>query len=249
MYLYKFSYVINVLDVNLFRKLFLFYIYMTDFLSPTDTSHEKNILSPEPLVYTISDFIDDETCDHFIKKAKSSLGTALVADDNKGSTSKGRTNSNCWIAHNSDSITMKVANDIAKVVGLPVENAESFQVVHYDTEQRYNSHFDAFVKDDTEKNRRLLKRGGQRMITALVYLNDVEEGGHTSFANLKINVSPERRKLLVFHNCYPGTTKRHANSLHAGTPPTKGEKYAFNLWFREQNFKSTYEYNADDFKE
>lgn len=222
---------------------------MTDFLSLTDNSHEKNILSPEPLVYTISDFIDDETCDHFIKKAKSSLGTALVADDNKGSTSKGRTNSNCWIAHNSDSITMKVANDIAKVVGLPVENAESFQVVHYDTEQRYNSHFDAFVKDDTEKNRRLLKRGGQRMITALVYLNDVEEGGHTSFANLKINVSPERRKLLVFHNCYPGTTKRHANSLHAGTPPTKGEKYAFNLWFREQNFKSTYEYNADDFKE
>ena len=87
------------------------------------------------------------------------------------------------------------------------------------------------------------------MITALVYLNDVEEGGHTSFANLKIDVAPDKKKLLVFHNCYPGTTKRHANSLHAGTPPTKGEKYAFNLWFREQKFNSVYEYNADDFKE
>ena len=242
MYLYKFSYVINLLRANLFRKLFLFYIYMSD-------SYEKKILCDEPLVYTISNFIDDETCNHFIEKANLSLATALVADDNKGTTSKGRTNTNCWISHNTDSITMKVAKDIADVVGLPVENAESFQVVHYDTEQRYNGHFDAFVKDDTERNRRLLKRGGQRMITALVYLNDVEEGGHTSFANLKIDVAPDKKKLLVFHNCYPGTTKRHANSLHAGTPPTKGEKYAFNLWFREQKFNSVYEYNADDFKE
>lgn len=217
---------------------------MTDF-----HSSEKIILSNEPLVYTISNFIDDDTCAHFIEKAKSSLDTALVADENKGSTSKGRTNTNCWISHNSDSITMKVAKDIADIVGLPVENAESFQVVHYDTEQRYNAHFDAFVKDDTEKNKRLLKRGGQRMITALVYLNDVEEGGHTSFTSLKIDVAPEKKKLLVFHNCYPGTTKRHVNSLHAGTPPTKGEKYAFNLWFREQKFNSVYEYNADDFKE
>ena len=72
------------------------------------------------------------------------------------------------------------------------------------------------------------------MITALVYLNDVEEGGHTSFGKLNIHVNPEKRKLLVFHNCYEGTTKRHENTLHAGTPPTKGEKYAFNLWFREK---------------
>jgi prolyl 4-hydroxylase len=222
---------------------------MSELLNIENSSYQKNILSQEPLVYTISDFIDDETCDHFIQKAKPSLATALVALEKNGSTSSGRTNSNCWIAHNSDAITMSVANKIAEVVGLPLQNAESFQIVHYDTEQRYNAHFDAFVKDDADKNKRLLKRGGQRMITALVYLNDVEEGGHTSFTKLNINVAPEKKKLLVFHNCYEGTTKRHENSLHAGTPPTKGEKYAFNLWFREQNFHSVYEYNAEDFKE
>lgn len=221
---------------------------MTDFLNSENVALEKEILCQDPLVYTISNFIDDKTCEHFIQKAKPSLATALVALDKQGSTSQGRTNTNCWIAHNTDDITFKVANQIANLVGMPLENAESFQVVHYDTQQKYNGHFDAFVKDDTDKNKRLLKRGGQRMITALVYLNDVEEGGHTSFGKLNINVNPEKRKLLVFHNCYEGTTKRHENTLHAGTPPTKGEKYAFNLWFREQNYKTVYEYNAKDFK-
>lgn len=224
---------------------------MTDFSASTDSTQKKEILSSEPLVYTISKFIDHDTCDHFIKKAKPSLGTALVSRDIKGSTggsaSQGRTNTNCWLAHNSDSTTMKAAINIAIEVGLPIKNAESFQVVHYDTEQKYNAHFDGFIKDDSDKYKRLLKKGGQRMITALVYLNDVEEGGHTSFPKLNINVTPEKGKLLVFHNCYEGTTKRHPHSLHAGNPPTKGEKYAFNLWFREQDYKSVYEYNAADF--
>jgi len=34
----------------------------------------------------------------------------------------------------------------------------------------------------------------------------------------------------------PGTTKVHPDSLHAGRPVTKGEKFAFNLWFRENKF-------------
>ena len=42
--------------------------------------------------------------------------------------------------------------------------------------------------------------------------------------------------LLVWKNVVPGTTKIHPESLHAGRPVTKGEKYAFNLWFRENKF-------------
>ena len=68
-------------------------------------------------------------------------------------------------------------------------------------------------------------------MTALCYLNDVEEGGHTAFPNLNIKVKPEKGKLVVFHNCYPGTTNVHINSLHAGTAPTKGEKLIKSILF------------------
>ena len=82
----------------------------------------------------------------------------------------------------------------------------------------------------------ILKRGGQRIYTAIAYLNDVEEGGATEFRDLNISVKPKKGSILVWKNVLPGTTKVHPLSLHAGRPVTGGEKYAFNLWFRENKF-------------
>lgn len=207
----------------------------------------KEILCEDPLVYTITNFITQEEAEHFVEKSKPKMKRSVVSDEKKGSVSKGRTGYNCWLTHFTDEVTGKTAQRIADVVGLPIENAESFQVVYYDSGQKYDQHYDAYHKNDTDKSRRCLRQGGQRVKTALVYLNDPEEGGHTSFPKLNIKVKPEKGKLLIFHNCYEGTTNVHINSLHAGTAPTKGEKYAFNLWFREQAVHKVYEYNPSDF--
>ena len=71
------------------------------------------------------------------------------------------------------------------------------------------------------------------MCTALCYLNDVEEGGGTQFTRLNITVKAKKGRMLVFQNTYNGTNNKHLMSEHAGMPVLKGEKYAFNLWFRE----------------
>ena len=71
------------------------------------------------------------------------------------------------------------------------------------------------------------------MITALIYLNDVEDGGATSFPELDIAIKPKKGNVLVFHNTIPETTNIHPKSLHAGMPVSNGEKWAANLWFRE----------------
>ena len=39
--------------------------------------------------------------------------------------------------------------------------------------------------------------------------------------------------MRIFSNVYKDTNKLHPKSEHAGLPVIKGEKYAFNLWFRE----------------
>lgn len=202
---------------------------------------------PDPKIYTISNFITKEEADHFIEISKPKMKRSVVSDEKKGTVSKGRTGENCWLQHYTDEVTGRVANRIANLIGLPVENAESYQVVYYNTTQKYDQHYDAYHKNDTDKSRRCLRQGGQRVITALCYLNDVEEGGHTAFPNINLKVSPEKGKLVIFHNCYPGTTNVHINSLHAGTAPIKGEKYAFNLWFREQAVHKIYEYQPSDF--
>ena len=144
------------------------------------------------------------------------------------------------MSHNTDDITLRIANKICKLVEYPIENAESFQVIYYDKTQEYRNHYDAWKFDGSDKSRRCLIRGGQRMVTALVYLNDVEKGGATKFTKLDISVEAKKGRILVFHNHENNTNTVHPLSEHAGTPVIEGEKYAFNLWFRQQDRKKDY---------
>ena len=88
-----------------------------------------------------------------------------------------------------------------------------------------------------------LKNGGQRIITAIAYLNNVKKGGETSFPNIDKVIRPQKGKLLVFQNCYKGTDKPHPDSLHGALPVIKGEKWAFNLSYLYFFFKG---YLPDD---
>jgi len=203
--------------------------------APIRTDGNKIIYNDDPLVYVIEDFITDEECQHFVNASDSKLERAKTIGGKDGIYHENRTGSNCWIAHNHSEVTTNLGQRIADLVGFPLKNAESFQVVYYTGGTQYNDHHDAF-NHETEEGKKHLERGGQRIFTALGYLNDVEEGGSTEFNDLNISIKPKKGSLLVWKNVLSGTTKVHPESLHAGRPVTKGEKYAFNLWFRENKF-------------
>lgn len=194
---------------------------------------KKNMISLEPEVFTIDNFLNNKECEHIIKLAKPHLKRSVVSGDKKGFISDLRTNSNCWIAHDTDKITHDVAQKISKLVNIPLKNAEAFHVIHYDLKQEYKNHYDAYLFDNSPKSIRCLKNGGQRLKTVLCYLNDVVKGGSTKFTILKKEVKPAKGKLLMFSNVYNNSNIRHPSSEHCGSPVEKGVKYAFNLWFRE----------------
>ena len=52
---------------------------------------KRTVLHVEPHVETIDDFLDENTCTHFIHLAKTRLKQALVTVGNSGVVSKGRT--------------------------------------------------------------------------------------------------------------------------------------------------------------
>ena len=64
----------------------------------------------------------------------------------------------------------------------------------------YQNHYDAY-EHDTISGDKKMKDGGNRVITALVYLNEPEEGGETDLVNLGLKIYPATGKLLVFHDC------------------------------------------------
>lgn len=204
-----------------------------------------NVISESPKIYTIDNFLSNSECEHFINISKDKFQPALVSGDNGGVISNGRTGKNCWIKHNFDEITKNIAEKISNLVKIPLENAESYQIIYYDLNGQYRQHYDGWLFDNSEKSLRNMKYGGQRLMTALVYLNDVESGGGTKFTKQNIEINSEKGKLLIFENVHAGTNLRHELSEHAGMPVIKGEKWAFNLWFREESREKLYDFNKE----
>ena len=208
-------------------------------------SDDKIIYSEDPSVYTLDNFITPEECQHIIQEAKPRLGRAMVGaglDPNNmdGTYSKNRTGTNCWFPHNHDPIFARVGERISQEVGHPFANAEQFQVVHYDIGEEFKDHYDGWEQDGTSEHFHNFKFGGNRLLTALIYLNDVEAGGGTKMTKLNHLVEAKQGRVLVFEDCYRGTNKRHPLSEHCGMPVIQGEKYAVNLWFKECPYEIMY---------
>lgn len=62
-----------------------------------------------------------------------------------------------------------------------------------------------------------------RAISALLYLNDVEEGGETWFDKFGLSIKPEAGKLVLFPSNYAYS--------HQALPPVSGDKYIAVTWF------------------
>jgi len=189
-------------------------------------------INTDPMVCVFEKFLSDLEIEQLLAASETKLQRAQVSAEEAGVTSEGRTGSNCWIPHRYNGVIEVLSERIAEVVGVPLENAESLQVVHYQQGQEYAPHYDAWDAD-TERGRRCMARGGQRLVTCLMYLNDVKEGGGTCFPNLDLEVRARRGRMVIFHNCHRGNSIRHKDSLHGGMPVLSGEKWACNFWFRE----------------
>ena len=195
----------------------------------------KNLtrLAKDPFVGVMFDVISEEEANYVIDTAAGQIRPAeVVLEDNIG-ISHDRTNSSTWLYYEQDNKIKAIGERIAEIVGLPLETAEPMQVINYGIGEEYRHHFDAFDLG-TEKGKREAKRGGQRILTALVYLNNVGAGGGTDFNKLGVTVKPKLGKMVVFHNTSKNIETPHPNSLHAGLPILEGEKWAFNIWFRQK---------------
>ena len=199
-------------------------------------SYEMEVIHHDPKLYTIKGVISTQECLHFQEISSEFMKRSMVSsiDEDKkqrGALDERRTSRNCWVKHNHSDTTLSVGKRISELIQMPLENAESFQVLHYETAQEYQPHMDTF-DPDTDLGRSYLGKSGQRIITVLCYLNEVEKGGETVFPNIEKKVTPETGKIAVFHDCYPGTDKPHPGSLHGASPVLSGEKWAINLWYR-----------------
>lgn len=173
--------------------------------------------------------LDGYLCDHLINVGTPQLMPAGVLDPQGGQASRSvvRTSYNTFYKLSMyDAITASIWARFSVLAGLPPEHAEPLVVQRYQVGQEYKQHRDYFTDN---------KHTAQRQVTVFAYLNDVEAGGNTAFPILGVSVRPERGKAVRFTNTHPDG-KPNPDTLHAGLPVIRGEKWLATLWFWDRPF-------------
>ena len=129
-----------------------------------------------------------------------------------------------------DPFVRKLQRRIDDLLGIEPSFGETIQGQRYMVGQEFQAHTDWFPGNtpywETER-----KRGGQRSVTAMAFLNPVEEGGATAFPRLHLGIEPRPGVLLIWNNADPEGVP-NPWTIHAGTPVVRGIKYIVTRWYR-----------------
>lgn len=122
---------------------------------------------------------------------------------------------------------------IAELTGIPQENGEGLQVLHYQPGQHYIPHWDYFPTESASSADIVRpEKGGQRIATFLIYLNTVPMGGETEFPNAGIKVAAVQGNACFFSYCN-ADGQLDPLTLHSGNAVIEGDKWIAVKWLRE----------------
>jgi prolyl 4-hydroxylase len=191
-----------------------------------------------PRMMVLRDFLSDEDCEHLIALGRSRIKPSTTVDPETGELIlvDSRTSSGSYFTLGETPTVVAIEQRISELSGLPVENGEGMQILNYQVGQGYLPHFDYF-DPALRGSATVLAYGGQRVMTCLMYLNNVESGGETHFPEIDKKVTPVRGDALVFYNVLPDGAV-DPMSLHASLPMLAGEKWVATKWIRERAYRA-----------
>jgi prolyl 4-hydroxylase len=178
--------------------------------------------------YQRPDFLTAEQCETLIGVIDANRRPSTLLSDSPGSGF--RTSDSCDMDRWSP-LVRPIDESIAALLGIAPEHGETMQGQRYAPGQQFRAHHDWF--HDTQSYwKDVAAQGGQRTWTAMIYLNDVPEGGATWFPQAGIKVTPKRGLLLAWNNMKDDGSPNDA-TLHEGMAVVEGVKYIVTKWFRE----------------
>jgi prolyl 4-hydroxylase len=188
-----------------------------------------------PRIVVFGNLLSDEECDALIAAAKPRMARSLTVATKTGGeeVNADRTSNGMFFSRGETEVVRRLEERIAKLVNWPVENGEGLQILHYRPGAEYKPHYDYFDPGEPGTPT-ILKRGGQRVATLVMYLSEPEKGGGTIFPDVHMEVAPKRGNAVFFSytRAHPST-----KTLHGGTPVIAGEKWIATKWLREGEFK------------
>ncbi len=187
-----------------------------------------------PRVVVFGSLLSDEECEQMIALARPRLARSLTVATRTGGeeVNDDRTSQGMFFRRGENDLVARIEARIARLLNWPVENGEGLQILHYRPGTEYKPHYDYF--DPAEPGTpSILRRGGQRVATVVMYLAEPQQGGGTTFPDVHLEVAPKRGNAVFFSYDRPHPSTR---TLHGGTPVLAGEKWIATKWLRQQRF-------------
>ena len=188
-----------------------------------------------PRIVVFGGLLSDEECEQLIEFARPRLARSLTVATATGGeeVNADRTSNGMFFQRGENELISRIEERIGKLVDWPVENGEGLQVLHYTPGTEYKPHYDYF-DPQAPGTPTILRRGGQRVGTLIMYLGEPEKGGGTNFPDVNLEVAPKRGNAVFFsyERAHPST-----KSLHGGAPVLAGEKWIATKWLRERRFE------------
>lgn len=181
-------------------------------------------------LFIVRGFLDRATCTALIDLIDAKRRPSTIADDL--GIANFRTSETCDL-DSGDPVVAQVEGAIARLLGLNLAASEPIQGQRYAPGQEFKPHTDTFEPGGYDHFVHTEDRG-QRTWTAMLYLNEPEEGGATRFKRIGKTVQPETGKLLAWNNLLPDGRPNPA-TLHQGMKVRRGTKYVLTKWFRERS--------------
>jgi prolyl 4-hydroxylase len=187
-----------------------------------------------PRVVVFGGLLSDDECDALVAAAQPRMTRSETVINTTGGNevNPSRTSEGMFFGRGELPICALVETRIAALVNWPIENGEGLQILHYRPGAEYKPHHDYF--DPAQPGMAsVLRRGGQRVGTLVIYLNTPKRGGGTTFPDVALEVAPVRGNAVFFSYDRPHASTR---TLHGGAPVLEGDKWVATKWLREGEF-------------
>jgi prolyl 4-hydroxylase len=189
----------------------------------------QRVPTPDLELFIVRNFLDEQTCEALIALIDKKRRPSEIADD--VGIANFRTSETCDLDWR-EPVVGEVDRKIGELLGLSLAASEPMQGQRYAPGQEFKPHTDTFEPGGYDY---LLHTAdtGQRTWTAMIYLNEPEDGGATRFKAIGKTIQPERGKLLAWNNLLADGRPNPA-TLHQGMRVRRGTKYIVTKWFRER---------------
>jgi prolyl 4-hydroxylase len=189
-----------------------------------------------PRIVVFDHVLTEAECDELIRLSKVKLSRSTIVDPLTGREEiiQDRTSSGTFFHLSENAFIARLDQRISQLMNFPTENGEGLQILNYQIGGEYKPHFDFFPPNDVGSQHHL-RMGGQRASTLVIYLNEPDEGGETSFPEVGLSITPKKGAAVYFeYSNQRGQVDRL--SLHAGEPVRRGEKWIATKWMRWQKY-------------